>query len=75
MIICPEDIHMKIARGETEVEVSWVPPNDTEGRPATFSTHNPGALFPPGETVVTYIATYGNIREECSFSIFVEKGG
>lgn len=74
MIICPEDIYKTIPKGVTEVEVSWVPPTDTQGRPATSSTHSPGDMFSPGTTIVTYSATYDNILEECSFSIFVEQG-
>lgn len=73
MIFCPEDIYKKVPKGVTEVEVLWVPPTDTQGRPATFSTHSPGAMFSLGTTVVTYSATYDNIYEECSFSIFVEQ--
>jgi len=73
---CPNDITAVAPTGDCEFAVSWTPPAISDPCDAfTFTaSHNPGDLFPVGETTtVTYTAMdpSGNMTS-CSFDITVD---
>ncbi len=70
---CPTNITASLPSG-CSMPVSWTAPTATDncGAVAVTSTHNPGAAFSKGTTLVTYTATddYGNTAT-CSFNVTV----
>jgi len=70
---CPSDITIDES-GVCEENVSWVEPTSSDncGIASVTSNHNPGDLFPVGNTQVVYTATdnCGNTAE-CSFIVTV----
>lgn len=73
---CPADIRVHNT-GNSEQAVSWTEPrvnyHDALGVSLT-SSHQPGDIFPVGETIVTYEASSladGSLSRTCSFSVRV----
>jgi uncharacterized repeat protein (TIGR01451 family)/gliding motility-associated-like protein len=68
IVNCPSDIT------SCNALVTWTPPtaSDNCNLVSFVSSHNPGVMFPSGNTVVTYTAidASGNITV-CSFNVFV----
>ncbi len=74
IINCPSDITLTLGAGECETTVDWIPPMPDPNCNAviTSASHEPGGIFPPGTTTVTYIITDGSGNtNECSFDITV----
>jgi gliding motility-associated-like protein len=73
---CPANIDLATASASGDAVVDWKPPTATDECTLTSfqSTHQPGDIFPIGETVVTYTATdkSGNVTT-CAFTVKVEK--
>ena len=55
--MCPEDIFIEVGSDEIPWAL-WTPPDssDNSGYVTITSTHDPGAVFPVGNTSVTYTA-------------------
>ena len=77
-ITCPSDINTTVPGGATGALITWTEPMPSSSCPlggeAATQSSGPinGALFPVGETVVSYTATddCGNL-ETCSFTVTV----
>jgi gliding motility-associated-like protein len=70
---CPSDIIVE-SGNSCESVATWTPPIALDNCSATMSSsHEPGDVFPLGETIVTYIASddAGNAAE-CSFKVTVK---
>lgn len=74
---CPADISV-VENAGCETTVTWKVPKvaDACGGPVDVrSTHQPGAKFPMGSTMVTYTATDGRGNKgTCSFKVIVTSG-
>ena len=71
---CPDDIELTLAAGECDTAVNWVPPSPDPNCDAviTSSSHNPGDIFPPGTTTVTYVVTDGSGNTNvCIFDVTI----
>ena len=71
---CPEDIEISVPFDNCSVAVSWIAPvaADNCAVASVTSTHEPGDLFEPGLTMVTYIVTDGaGLSDTCSFTVAV----
>jgi len=75
LTFCPVDVTVATGFGTCDASVVWLPPafSDNCFAATLTSTHNPGDVFPLGNTTVTYTATdaVGNIST-CSFIITVQ---
>ena len=75
---CPDNIQVNLATNESAIYVSWSNPYATDGTSnLTFSnSHDPGSLFPIGNTTVTYTFTdtAGN-KATCRFNVTVKRTG
>ncbi len=70
----PGNISVTNNPGQCYATVSWVPPTATDncGILSFTSTHNPGDLFPIGQTPVTYTATdVNNVVQQLNFLVTV----
>jgi len=72
---CPSNITISTINN-CEATVSWDVPSFTDNcdnSPQVISTHNPGDIFPKGNTLVSYTATDDAGNETiCSFTVSVE---
>ena len=71
---CPDDIELTLAAGECDTPVTWTPPSPDPNCDAviTSSSHNPGDIFPPGTTTVTYVITDGSGNTNvCIFDVTI----
>ncbi|XP_072037686.1 uncharacterized protein [Amphiura filiformis] len=72
---CPSDILITIPPGDLTGSASWIEPratDDSNRPPVIIRSHQPGALFPLGDSVVSYLFSdsAGN-RAECTFTVAV----
>ncbi len=73
---CPTDMVVEAASAETPV--SWTEPTVTDncGLASVVATHQPGDLFPTGDTQVSYTATDVNgLSNQCHFTVTVVPAG
>ncbi|XP_022098840.1 hyalin-like [Acanthaster planci] len=67
---CPSDIQTFTSLGGRPVE--WVPPSVLDTLTTVSSTHDPGDVFPVGNTTVLYLFTDGESNQErCQFTVMV----
>ncbi|XP_063951080.1 mucin-17-like isoform X2 [Lytechinus pictus] len=75
---CPEERFATLPDGSSTVPVVWPAPqaSDNSGQVTLSSNYNPGASFPPGQTLVFYAAKdpYG-LLTSCTFTVFVSTTG
>ena len=77
---CPIDISQNNDLDACNALITWVEPTasdncTTAGNITWTKSHTPGAVFPVGTTVVTYIAEdeSGNVSATCSFNVTVNE--
>ncbi|XP_071961171.1 uncharacterized protein [Antedon mediterranea] len=72
---CPTDITETILSGEISTSVTWTSPTvqDNSGDYTVISSPTPGSDFNQGVRTVTYTISdnYGNINNDCSFTVTV----
>ena len=72
---CPPDMNVPINDGDSDVEVTWLPPlaDDNSGHVDLVPTKRPGERFPRGEHVITYAAIDSalNFDVSCRFTVTV----
>ena len=74
---CPSNMLVQAKSGSQGTPVHWTEPTATtrDGTviPPLFKTHNPGTIFYPGTTLVTYIFLDTNSPEgyvtKCTFTV------
>ena len=70
---CPTDMLITIRPGASTGSATWIEPtaiDDSNRQPVVEKSHQPGALFPLGDTEVSYLFSdsAGN-RAECTFIV------
>ncbi len=73
---CPSEI--VVSTTTSSAPVDWIPPTATDNCPPVTltSTHNPGDIFPLGQTIVTYTAIdTQNNTSICDFPVTVVQDG
>lgn len=74
---CPANISVSATAGQTSAAVTWVAPTATDNCSGVIltSSHQPGAIFPCGNTTVIYTARDGcGNTATCSFTVTVNCG-
>ena len=74
IVNCPPSISINVAPNSCANTATWIAPTATDNCPGLVmtSSHNPGASFPVGNTIVSYLAAdaSGN-KAVCSFTVTV----